>query len=336
MAVSITRPRAGVAVGPLRIHPMVLFGLFLLVFPYLVVYAGKRPFNATEFLVWALFAMGFNLLWGFAGDLSFGHGMFFGWGAYTTGILSRELATSPASILIALAGGAAAAMVVSWPLAKLIVRRSHGVYFAMITLAIGQVFFFLSIRLTSITGGANGLGGISRGSVLGLNMLDEVFFYYFTAVVVFLVAWLLWTVTGSPFGWVCRGVQQNLNRMAFLGFDPVRYRERAFVYSAGICGVAGGLSAFLFLHVAPDTLHWTTTGEAVVMTMLGGVGSFFGPAAGAIFYKFLESILNPITDYWPAFLGGVFVVFVLVAPQGLVGLARRAWSSSFGRRSGAP
>jgi branched-chain amino acid transport system ATP-binding protein len=306
--------------GRFRIHPLALFAAALYFLPYLVVAAGKETFNASEFLIWAIFALGLNLLWGHTGDLSFGHGMFYGWGAYTAGLASRHVAFVPVDLLAA----AAVAMVVAYPLAKIIVRRARGIYFAMITLAIGEMFFFIAFRATSITGGENGLGDIRLGSLSGIDLANPVNFYYFTAAVTFVAALVAWRLVRSPFGRVCRSIQQNRARVPFLGFDTVRYRERAFVWSAGLCGLAGGLSAFYFRHVAADTLRWTTTGQAVLMTMLGGLNSFFGPAAGAVFVKFMEVSLNTRTKYWPAYVGAVFAAFVLVAPSGLAGLAARA------------
>jgi len=301
-------------------HPMVWFGVALYVFPYLVVALGKSTFNASEFLVWAIFATGINLLWGHTGDLSFGHGMFFGWGAYSAGLMSRQVPFVPFDLLF----GAAVAMAVAWPLAKIIVRRATGIYFAMITLAVGEMFFFVAIRLTSITGGENGLGDIRLGTFFGIDLSSRVNFYYLSAWTAFIAVGAAWFVTQSSFGRVCRAIQQNRARVPFLGFDTVRYRERAFIISAGICGVAGGLSAFLLRHVAADTLRWTNTGAAVLIAMLGGVQSFFGPAAGAVAVKFLETTLIPKTKFWPAVIGLVFAAFVLLAPGGLAGLAQQA------------
>jgi branched-chain amino acid transport system ATP-binding protein len=306
--------------GRLLRHPMVLFGIALYVFPYLVVALGKSTFNASEFLVWAIFATGLNLLWGHTGDLSFGHGMFFGWGAYSAGLMSRHIAFVPLDLVV----GALVAMAVAWPLAKIIVRRATGIYFAMITLAVGEMFFFIAIRLTSITGGENGLGDIRLGKFFGIDLSSRVNFYYLSAWTCFIAVAAAWFITNSRYGRVCRAIQQNRNRVPFLGFDTVRYRERAFVLSAGICGLAGGLAAFLFRHVAADTLRWTNTGAAVLITMLGGIQSFFGPAAGAVVVKFLESTLITRTKYWPAVIGIIFATFVLLAPGGLAGLAQRA------------
>lgn len=313
--------------GRLIRHPMVLFGIALYVFPYLVVALGKSTFNASEFLVWAIFATGLNLLWGHTGDLSFGHGMFFGWGAYSAGLMSRHIAFVPLDLVV----GALVAMAVAWPLAKIIVRRATGIYFAMITLAVGEMFFFVAIRLTSITGGENGLGDIRLGAFFGIDLSSRVNFYYLSAWTCFIAVAAAWFITNSRFGRVCRAIQQNRNRVPFLGFDTVRYRERAFVLSAGICGLAGGLAAFLFRHVAADTLRWTNTGAAVLITMLGGIQSFFGPAAGAVVVKFLESTLITRTKYWPAVIGIIFATFVLLAPGGLAGLAQRA-RALFGRK----
>jgi ABC-type branched-subunit amino acid transport system permease subunit len=313
--------------GRLLRHPLVLFGIALYVFPYLVVALGKSTFNASEFLVWVIFAIGLNLLWGHTGDLSFGHGMFFGWGAYSAGLMSRQVAFVPLDLLV----GVVVAMAVAWPLAKIIVRRATGIYFAMITLAVGEMFFFVAIRLTSITGGENGLGDIRLGKFFGIDLSSRVNFYYLSAWTAFIAVGVAWFVTRSKFGRVCRAIQQNRARVPFLGFDTVSYRERAFVISAGICGLAGGLSAFLLRHVAADTLRWTNTGAAVLIAMLGGVQSFFGPAAGAVVVKFLETTLIPKTKYWPAVIGIIFATFVLLAPGGLAGLAQRA-RVLFGRK----
>jgi branched-chain amino acid transport system ATP-binding protein len=305
---------------PVLTHPLVLFGIALYVFPYLVVALGKSTFNASEFLLWAIFAVGINLLWGHTGDLSFGHGMFFGWGAYSAGLMSRRVAFVPLDLLV----GAAVAMAVAWPLAKIIVRRATGIYFAMITLAIGEMFYFIAIRLTSITGGENGLGDIRLGKLFWIDLTSRVNFFYLTAWTAFLTIAVAWFVVRSPYGRVCRAIQQNRARVPFLGFDTVRYRERAFVISAGLCGIAGGLSAFLFRHVAADTLRWPNTGAAVLIAMVGGVQSFFGPAAAAVVIKFLESVLITKTKYWPAVMGVIYAAFVLLAPGGLAGLAQRA------------
>jgi branched-chain amino acid transport system ATP-binding protein len=323
-----------VTLGKLRIHPLALFAAALYVFPFAVVVSGKSALNASEFLVWGVFAMGLNLLWGHTGDLSFGHGMFYGWGAYTAGWVARHsdeavgVGLNIAFVPVNLLASAVVAMLVAWPLAKIIVRRATGIYFAMITLAIGEMFYFLAIRMTKITGGENGLGGIQLGDLPGVDLTRPSMFYFMTATVAFLMVLAAWRITGSPFGRVCRSIQQNRNRVPFLGFDAVRYRERAFVLSAGICGVAGGLSALLFRHVAADTLRWTTTGEAVLITMLGGLNSFFGPIAGAVSVKYLEATLiaRPerwANQYWPGVVGAIFALFVLVAPGGLAGVAQR-------------
>jgi branched-chain amino acid transport system ATP-binding protein len=332
-------------VGKLRIHPLALFAAALYVLPFAVVLSGRSALNASEFLVWGIFALGLNLLWGHTGDLSFGHGMFYGWGAYTAGWVARHsdeavgIGLNIAFVPVNLLASALVAMVIAWPLAKIIVRRATGIYFAMITLAIGEMFYFVAIRMTKITGGENGLGGIQLGNLPGVDLTRPSMFYFMTATVAFLMALAAWRITHSPFGRVCRSIQQNRNRVPFLGFDAVRYRERAFVLSAGICGVAGGLSALLFRHVAADTLRWTTTGEAVLITMLGGLNSFFGPIAGAVSVKYLEATLiaRPerwANQYWPGIIGAIFAIFVLVAPGGLAGVAQRIRSLA-GRASSA-
>jgi ABC-type branched-subunit amino acid transport system permease subunit len=321
--------RARPLFGALR-SPVPPFAVALLVLPYLLLPLGLSTFNAAEFLVWGLFALALNLLWGYAGDLSFGHGMFFGLGAYTAGLVSQRVANIPLGLLAAIALPAAVAV----PLALIIVPRAQGIYFAMITLATGQIFFFLAFRLDPITGGETGLGGINRGTLLGADLVDNVTFYYLTALVVLVATALVWRITRSPLGQVLRAIQQNRARVPYLGFDVVAYRQKAFILSAGLAGLAGGLSAFLYLTVPPARLNWTTTGEGVIMTMLGGLGTLLGPFAGAALYKFLEGYLNPISDYWPALIGAAFTLVVLVAPRGLVGLVERAARSLRSGRRG--
>lgn len=311
-------------------HPMPVFAIALFLLPYAVVAAGLSPFNAAEFLVWGLFALSVGLLWGYGGDLSFGHGMFFGWGAYVAGLISHKVPNMP----LALVGAAVVSAVVAAVLAAIIVPRAQGIYFAMITLAVGQIFYFLAFRMDSVTGGETGLGGIQRGELFGLDLMDNVSFYFFTAAVVFLATAAVFRIVRSPFGRVLKGVQQNRSRVPYLGFNVVRYRQGAFVLSASLAGLAGGLSSFLYLTVPPERLSWTTTGAAIIMTMLGGLGTVFGPFIGAALYKFLEGYLNSVTNYWPALVGLVFVLVVLLAPKGIVGLLMQAWRWLMNRSTG--
>jgi ABC-type branched-subunit amino acid transport system permease subunit len=308
-------------------HPMPLFALALYLLPYGAVATGLSPFNAAEFLVWGLFALSVGLLWGYGGDLSFGHGMFFGWGAYVAGLVSQKVP----NMLLALACAAVISAVVAAVLAAIIVPRAQGIYFAMITLATGQIFYFLAFRMDSVTGGETGLGGIQRGTLLGLNLVNNVPFYFFTAAIVLLATAAVLRTIRSPFGRVLKGVQQNRSRVPYLGFNVVRYRQGAFVLSASVAGLAGGLSSFLYLTVPPERLNWTTTGAAIIMTMLGGLGTLFGPFIGAALYKFLEGTLNPITNYWPALVGLVFAIVVLAAPKGIAGLLTQLWVRLTGR-----
>ncbi len=313
-------------------HPMPLFAVALYLLPYAAVAVGLSPFNAAEFLVWGLFALSVGLLWGYGGDLSFGHGMFFGWGAYVAGLVSQKVPNMPLALVCA----AVVSAVVATALAAIIVPRAQGIYFAMITLATGQIFYFLAFRMDSVTGGETGLGGIQRGGLLGLNLANNVPFYFFTAAVVLVATAAVLRIIRSPFGLVLKGVQQNRSRVPYLGFNVVRYRQGAFILSASLAGLAGGLSSFLYLTVPPERLNWTTTGAAIIMTMLGGLGTLFGPFIGAALYKYLEGSLNSITNYWPALVGLVFAVVVLVAPKGIAGLLSQLWVRLTGRVTDAP
>lgn len=298
-------------------HPLIIFAILLYFLPYLLVYTGSYVDLATSIIIWGLMAMGFNFLFGHTGDLSFGHGMFYAFSGYFVGNLALHVTTNfLATMVVGLLSATLLGAFVGWFAAY----RSKGIYFAMITLAIGQVIFFLAYSLTDLTGGENGLTGIPTPNILGLDLRDPVIFYYTTAVLVFIAAYILWRIANSPFGMVCRAIKQNKNRPEFLGYDVKKYRFKAFVVSAVFAGYAGILSVYHIGYVSPFSANWTTSGEVVMMSVLGGVNNLFGPFIGAFMFKYLEDILSGFTDFWFLPLGIIFVMFVLLAPQGIAGL----------------
>jgi branched-chain amino acid transport system permease protein len=286
------------------------------------------PTFLMKVLCFALFASAFNLLLGFAGLLSFGHAAFFGGAAYVCAALSKNYGLTPE--LAVLAGGAVAA-VLGLGVGALSIRRS-GIYMTMITLALAQLVFFLAVQLP-FTGGEDGLQGVPRGKLFGLIDLSDNIAMYFFVLAVFLAGfWLIRRTVSSPFGQVLKAIRENEPRAISLGYDVARYKLLAFVLSAALAGVAGGLKSLVFQLASLTDVHWHMSGEVVLMTLLGGLGTIAGPAVGALTIITLENELADKVGSWvTVIMGVIFVVCVLAFRRGLVGeiLALRS------RRSGS-
>jgi len=270
----------------------------------------------TRILIFAIAALSLDLILGYGGMVSFGHAAYLGIGAYAVGILSHygitngvahfALATL-ASALVALAIGA-------------ISLRTSGVYFIMITLAFCQMIYFLGVSL-SVYGGDDGMNIPTHSDFGGLLPLDNAsVLYYVTLGVLVLFYGVGRRLVQSRFGMVIRGAKSNQRRMAAVGFATFRYKLAAFVISGAMCGVAGALLANLTLFVSPSIMHWTRSGEIMMMVILGGMGTLFGPALGAVVYLLLEHTLSGITEHWQAILGPILVLVVLFAHRGVFGL----------------
>lgn len=287
------------------------------------------PTFLMKVLCFALFASAFNLLLGYAGLLSFGHAAFFGGAAYVCAALSKNYGLTPE--LAILAGGAFAA-VLGLGFGALSIRRS-GIYMTMITLALAQLVFFLAVQLP-FTGGEDGLQGLPRGKLFGLiDLTDNIAMYFFVFAVFCLGFWLIHRSIHSPFGQVLKAIRENEPRAISLGYDVARYKLLAFVLSAAITGVAGGMKALVFQLASLTDVHWHMSGQVVLMTLLGGLGTIFGPAVGALVIVSLENELADKVGPWvTVIMGVIFVVCVLAFRRGIVGelLALR------GRRPGTP
>ena len=286
------------------------------------------PTFLMKVLCFALFASAFNLLLGFAGLLSFGHAAFFGGAAYVCAALSKNFGLTPE--LSVLAGGAVAALL-GLGVGALSIRRS-GIYMTMITLALAQLVFFLAVQLP-FTGGEDGLQGVPRGKLFGLIDLNDNIAMYFFVLAVFVAGfWLIRRTVSSPFGQVLKAIRENEPRAISLGYDVARYKLLAFVLSAALAGVAGGLKSLVFQLASLTDVHWHMSGEVVLMTLLGGLGTIAGPAVGALTIITLENELADKVGSWvTVIMGVIFVVCVLAFRRGLVGeiMALR------GRRSGS-
>jgi branched-chain amino acid transport system permease protein len=295
----------------------------LVALPWWLPLIGGYTALGSKVLIYAIATMGLNLLLGFTGGLSFGQAAYFGLGAYGAGMTLKYLAPStPLAILIGtLVGGAAATL-----LGPLVMRR-RGIYFAMITIAIGQLFYFIMVRWNEVTGGEDGLAGFSRQDIhLGswIYRLDETNFYYLVLIGFTFAVAVLWVVLQSPLGHTFVAIRENRRRIEFLGVRVERYIWVAFSIAGFITAFAGTLNALLFNFTSPQDLHWILSGNFVIMIVLGGMRSFFGPLIGVIIFVVAQDYLSSITGNWMTFIGMIFVLIVLLFPRGVLGiLARR-------------
>ena len=274
------------------------------------------PTFLMKVLCFALFACAFNLLLGFAGLLSFGHAAFFGGAAYVCAWLSKAYGVTPE--LSILAGGGVAALL-GLLFGALSIRRA-GIYLTMITLALAQLVFFFAVQLP-FTGGEDGLQGVPRGKLFGLIDLGNNTAMYFFVFAVFCAGfWLIRRTIDSPFGQVMKAIRENEPRAISLGYDVARYKLVAFVLSAFLAGVAGGMKSLVFQLASLTDAHWHMSGEVVLMTLLGGLGTLFGPVVGAFTIVALENELADKVGPWvTVIMGVIFVVCVLAFRRGLVG-----------------
>jgi branched-chain amino acid transport system permease protein len=274
------------------------------------------PTFLMKVLCFALFACAFNLLLGFAGLLSFGHAAFFGAAAYVCAWLSKTYGVSPELAILA-GGGVAAGL--GWVFGTLSIRRS-GIYLTMITLALAQLVYFFAVQLP-FTGGEDGLQGVPRGKLFGLvDLTDNITMYFFVFAVFGAGFWLIHRTVHSPFGQVLKAIRENEPRAISLGYDVARYKLLAFVLSAFLAGVAGGMKSLVFQLASLTDAHWHMSGEVVLMTLLGGLGTLFGPAVGALVIVTLENELADKVGPWvTVIMGVIFVVCVLAFRRGLVG-----------------
>lgn len=296
-------------------HRVATLLLFLLVFPLLMPYEAL----AVNILIFGLYAMGFNLLFGYTGMLSFGHASFLGVGSYFTGMAIVHLQMHWVLALVAgVVAAAAIGALIGW-----MAIRTRGIYFAMVTLALGQIVYYAFYKAEKWTGGENGLRGVTVAPVeiagLRLDFNQPTLKYYLIFLFVAASLWLVSRILASPFGAVMEAIRENEKRAAACGYDVTRSKLLVFVLSATLCGMAGGLRA-LHLSVVPiDSLHYLLSGQAVMMCLLGGMGTFFGPFVGAAMFLYLEDIITGMTRHWMAVVGVIFMMFVLFFPRGIWG-----------------
>lgn len=301
---------------------LVLLLALLMIAPFMV-----YPIFVMKLLCFALFAGAFNLLLGYTGLLSFGHAAFFGGSAYFTAHAVKEWGVTPeVGLLVGVIGAAALGLVIG-----AIALRRTGIYFTMITLALSQMFFFFCLQ-ASFTHGEDGIQSVPRGHLFGLiDLNDSTSMYYFVLAVFLIGMAIIWRFVNSPFGMILKSIRENENRAVSLGYSTNGYKLGAFVMSAALTGLAGGLKALVFQFATLTDVSWQMSGEVVLMTLLGGIGTFLGPVVGAGLVVTLQNYLA--TSDFPVTIvtGVVFMVCVLLFRRGLLG---EFYASRLGRRLG--
>jgi branched-chain amino acid transport system permease protein len=273
----------------------------------------------TEMLIMILFAISFNLLFGYTGLLSFGHAAFFSIGSYVTGLVLLHIYPS---IPLAFVTGVVAAAIAAWIIGYFCVRLDE-IYFAMLTLAFGMMVHTIIWKWDRLTGGADGLVDIPRPNLnlllfeVDLSSINS--YYYFTLVLVAIALFVLWIIVNSNFGLALRAVRENSERLQFVGINVRRYRLISFVISGFFCGLAGALFGPFLKSITPSIAFWTKSAEPVFMSLLGGTKIFLGPAVGAVIFMYLKEIISGYTELWMIYLGAILIGFVLFLPGGIVG-----------------
>jgi len=301
---------------------MIALWIMLLTLPWWLPLLGGYTALGTKVLVYGLAAIALNLLMGFTGALSFGHAAWFGLGCYGAGLTLKYLVPStPLAILIGTVVAGAAAAILG-PL----VMRKRGIYFAMITIAFGQLFYFVAVRWNNVTGGEDGLTGFAREPIhlSGLSLDLENNQLYYLVLLLFalgtaIMAWLL----RSPLGHTWVAIRENRRRLQFLGVRNDWFVWAAFATSGLLTGMAGALNALLFNFASPQDLHYTLSGNFAIMVVLGGMRSFWGPLVGVVIFVVAQDYLSSLTRNWMTFIGLIFIAIVLLFPKGILGMFQR-------------
>jgi len=309
--------------------PMIGLGLFLATVPLWVERIGLYPYIGVEILIWSIYALGFNLLLGTAGLPSFGHGAYFGVGAYAFGLFQFNVA---ANLWLSLAAAALAGTVSGLLVAAFISHR-RGIYFAFMTIAFGQIFWFVAIKAHGITGGEDGLLRIARlpadFGLVSFDLRDNAALYWFVLAIFLLAVIALWRVTHSPFGRVLAAIRQSETRAAHLGYRVRLYKMAAFTLSTAFSGLAGGLFAMAQSSAFPDVMSLHHSGYVVMMVLIGGgLVSFWGPVIGVAVFLLARDLIGAWTTGWMLWFGLLFVAMILFRPEGVAGIiedARARW-----------
>lgn len=320
----------GLSNGRWVTRQMVVFFAILLTLPLWIKSVGLYQYLGVEIVIWMIFALGFNLLLGYTGLPSFGHGAYFGVGAYAFGLFNLNVS----SIVWLGVLAAVVASLVAGALVACFISHRRGIYFALMTIAFGQVFWFIAMKWHSVTGGEDGLLNIHRPTinllVTDISLKDNLALYYFVLGVLVLVVIGLWRLTHSPFGKVIQAIKQNEMRASFIGYNIWFYKWLVFTLSAGISGLAGSLFAMAQESAYPDVMSLHASGFVVMMALVGGgFISFWGPVVGAVVFFLARDILGSTTETWLLWYGLMFMCIVMFKPEGITGV----WQGLFRKRA---
>ena len=310
------------------------WALLVLVAAFFVPAVGSRfyTFLANDVAIWALFATSLNLLVGYTGLVSFGHAAYFGIGAYTTGILMKQVG---APFLVAFPAAGLLAGMVALVFGFFCVRLTR-IYFAMLTLAFAQIVWAICFKWNEVTGGEQGMPEIPyprfdwiEGVATWLPFVGgyrtSEYFYFLSLALVGLCMWLLHRIVRSPFGRMLEAVRENAERAEFIGVNVRRWELAAFAIAGVFAGLAGGLFGIFNRGVFPDFAYWTKSSEVLIMTLLGGMGTFYGPTIGALALIVLNQQITSYTEYWPLILGSILILLLFVFPGGIGGAVTALW-----------
>jgi len=306
-------------------HPMFWVFVFFLILPYLLPLVGGYTYLGAEVLIWAIFALGFNILLGYTGLPSFGHGAFFGIGAFVMGIMQlRVIQGMWIPILVGTFAGALFGALIG-----LFVAKKRGIYFALLTIAFSQMFWFISWGWDKMTGGEDGLAGISRlpigiPGLFNIDMKDILNFYYFIYILFIICTILVWVIVHSPFGRTIQAIRYNESRAKCVGYNTAFYKWISFTISAAFSGLAGTLYALLRHAAFSDVMHWTQSGNVLLMVLLGGgLINFFGPILGAGVFIVLRDLFSTLTEHWLLIYGLLFMFVIIFIPEGILSFFKR-------------
>jgi branched-chain amino acid transport system permease protein len=278
---------------------------------------------AIEILILGLFAVSFNMIFGYMGQLSFGHAAYFGAGAYATGLLMVKASVPlPLCLAVSMITAGLLALVIGYFCVRL-----TGIYFAILTMAFGQLLYYIIFQWYSFTGGDDGLQGIVPPDWL----FSATAYYYFTLLVVTAGLIVMWFISESPFGYTMRTIRENADRTRFIGINVRKYMLINFAVAGMFAGLAGGLLGPFNRSIAPDLCNWHQSGIPVFMTVIGGPLGFFGPMIGSLIYTFLFAFVTGFTEYWPLTIGLVIIFVVLYIPGGVLGLAKAKFKTVKGK-----
>src|SRR5512136_510259 len=290
----------------------------LLVLPYALENLKSTALMASQILIFAVVGLAFNILLGYSGLLSFGHGMFLGMGMYGATLIQIHFLKG--QFVLPIVVGTALAALTGAVVGFLIMRR-RGVYFALLTLAFTQLFFTICYRWTDVTGGENGISGLKRpDSFFGLDLKSDYAFYYVCMVLLVACMVLIRRILDAPFGRVLQAIRDNEVRAASVGYNPRRYRHVAVIISGTFVGFAGALFAYVNYFAYPEVFHSAFSGTIVAMTIVGGMRHFFGPIVGGAVYVFFQDLLSSYTKHWMIYFGLMFMAFILFSPNGIMGI----------------